>query len=243
MPGNRQPIVVLVRPQLPENVGMCARAMLNCGLERLRLVSPRDGWRIDEARPAAADADRVLDRASVFASLDEALADCRRVYATTARDRSGTQPVLEAECAAAEIASSSVAGETAVLFGAEASGLDAGEVARADSLVRFRTNPDFPSLNLAQAVLLFGWEWSRNQERSVAENSVLSPARRSETDVFLARLNEALGDRGFFLTEELRPHTERRLRTFFAKAMPTEDETKLLHGALTALLREAGNKT
>ena len=125
MPHGPQPVIILVEPQMGVNIGMCARAMLNCGLERLRLVNPRDGWPQDSARASAADADVVIDGTEVFGTLEESIADCHRVYATTARERTLSLPVMTAEAAAGELAGLSGAGEqVAILFGPEASGLD-----------------------------------------------------------------------------------------------------------------------
>jgi len=241
MSGNAspaRPIIVLVEPQLGENIGMCARAMLNCGLDRLRLVRPRDGWPNPAAVATAADADEVLAKAEVFASLDEALADCRHVVAATARKRSLAAPVLEAEEAAIQIAGWCGGGaETAVLFGAEASGLDNTSIARADRILTFSTNPAFPSLNLAQSVLLFGWEWRRAAGAGTTGAEEEEPVSRGDLTPFLARLEGALEARGFFLTPDLRPTTEATLRSLFSRATPTERELALLQGVLTALLR------
>jgi tRNA/rRNA methyltransferase len=241
MSGNAspsRPIIVLVEPQLGENIGMCARAMLNCGLDRLRLVRPRDGWPNPAAVATAADADEVLAQAEVFASLDEALADCRHVVAATARKRSLAAPVLEAEEAAHQIAGWCEGGaETAVLFGAEASGLDNTSIARADRILTFSTNPAFPSLNLAQSVLLFGWEWRRVAGAGTSGMGKEGPVSRGDLTPFLTRLEGALEARGFFLTPDLRPTTEATLRSLFSRATPTERELALLQGVLTALLR------
>ncbi|MEM7600567.1 MAG: RNA methyltransferase [Verrucomicrobiota bacterium] len=237
MSGNEEPIVILVEPQLGENIGMCARAMLNCGLTKLRLVNPRDGWPQESARATAADADRVIDDARVFETLDEAIADCHRVFATTARDRSQSTPVKEAHAAAEDAKASILNGQVvAVLFGPEASGLDNEAIARADTLIRFPTNPEFSSLNLAQAVLLLGWEWRRaDGEMDEIQSSI--PVTQEELNGFLNRLNDSLDESGFFLTEDMKPHTLQMLRTLFTKAHATPRELKLLHGALTALSR------
>lgn len=239
MPDNPQPVIILVEPQLGANIGMCARAMLNCGWSRLRLVNPRDGWPQEDARAAAADADAVLEGVEVFDSVDDAIRDCRRVFATTARSRSLAQPVASAEEAATEIAClASDQAEVAILFGPEASGLDGQSIARADTLVRFPTNPEFPSLNLAQAVLLFGWEWRRavGQTREVEETE--STASRESLERFLGRLFESLERKDYFLTEDLRPHTEKSLRGLFTRTKATEREVQLLQGLLTALARD-----
>src|SRR5687768_11698437 len=148
----RAPAIVLVRPQLGENIGKAARAMLNFGLTDLRLVSPRDGWPNPSAGPAASGADVVLERAGVFGTVAEAVADCRFVYATTVRKRGLVVPVVTPEEAAAEVRANG--GASAILFGAERSGLETDEVAIAGKIVTVPVNPEFRSLNLAQAVML-----------------------------------------------------------------------------------------
>ncbi|MEM6917110.1 MAG: TrmH family RNA methyltransferase, partial [Verrucomicrobiota bacterium] len=229
MPSNQDPVIILVAPQLGENIGMCARAMLNCGLKRLRLVNPRDGWPQASARAAAADADIVIDSAEVFPSLPEAVADCSRVYATTARQRAQSTPVLEAEAAVGEMHTSVQAGETvAVLFGAEASGLDGESVSHADTLVRFPTNPEFSSLNLAQAVLLLGWEWLRVAGGQHSIEPFEPAAKREEFENYFARLIDLLDASGFFLTEEMKPHSVKTLRSIFSKTKATSRELQLL---------------
>lgn len=247
MTDKPHPHVILVEPQMGENIGMCARAMLNCGLRKLRLVAPRDGWPQESARATAADADEVLASAEVFTTVDEAIADCRRVYATTARERSLSQPVLSVGESVTEIRADGGGEQVAVLFGPEASGLDREAVSRADKLVRFDTNPGFPSLNLAQAVLLFGWEWRRSElsgadrvDGGGEEEENFLPARREQLAVFLGRLNRALEDAGFFLTEQMRPHTEQSLRALFARARPTDREIAMLQGVLSALSKSGG---
>lgn len=235
---NPQPTVILVEPQLGENIGMCARAMLNCGLERLRLVRPRDGWPQASAQATAADADIVLENVEVFETLDEAIADCERVFATTARSRSLSVPVVTADVAATTISESIASGDTVgVLFGPEASGLDNEAIARADTLLRFPTNPDFASLNLAQSVLLFGWEW-RRAERAFGEVPATETANRESLEQFLDRLEGALDEKGFFLTPDLKPHSLRTLRSIFTKANASEQELQFLHGMITSLLKD-----
>ncbi|MEC5126107.1 RNA methyltransferase [Verrucomicrobiales bacterium BCK34] len=235
----QQPIVILVEPQLGENIGMCARAMLNCGLEELRLVNPRDGWPSAVARQTAADADRVIDGVRVFSSLEEALADCHRVFATTARDRSITVPLLNAGPAALEMKSLIEADQrVGILFGPEASGLTNDDLVRADTLVRFPTNPEFSSLNLAQCVLLFGWEWRRVEESETVPQENEAASDKAELFGFVNRLERSLDEKGFFLSEEQKPSALRTLRGIFSKAQPTERELNFLHGALTALIKD-----
>lgn len=242
MSSNPDPVVILVQPQLGENIGMCARAMLNCGLRTLRLVSPRDGWPNEAASRAAADADLVIDGVEVFESVREAVADCQRVVATTARDRSLSTPVWEAEEGAEKMKSAASNGErVAVLFGPEASGLDNDAISRADALLRFPTNPDFPSLNLAQSVLLFGWEWRRaNSADEIVDSH--TPTERSDLDAFVDRLESELDESGFFLTPDLKPTSQRTLRSLFSRANPSAEEVKFLHGLVTALKRRGNAK-
>lgn len=238
MSGNPQPVIVLVEPQKPENIGMCARAMLNCGLNQLRLVRPRAAWPHEAARRTAADADEVLEGATLFDRLDEAIADCSHVVATTARPRAIPLPVAEAEEAAERVVSWSRAGSrVAILFGAEACGLDTDSVSRADCILKFATNPDFPTLNLAQGVLLFAWEWraAMGLGRDSTEPGEV-PVERGALTHFFDRLETALDERGFFLTPQLKPTTLKRLRSLFVRAAPAERDLALLHGALTSLL-------
>ena len=162
------PIIILVRPQLGENIGKAARAMLNFGLTEMRLVAPRDGWPNPTAGPAASGADVVLERAQVFETLGQAVADINHVYATTVRKRGVTKPVLTPAEAATEIMAAP--GQSAILFGAERSGLDMDEVALARTIITVPINPEFGSLNLAQAVILCAYEWSKHQ-------SLVSPPR------------------------------------------------------------------
>jgi tRNA/rRNA methyltransferase len=232
---NRQPIIVLVHTQLGENIGMCARAMLNCGLERLRLVKPRDGWPNERAVATSADADRVIAGACCFESVAEAVADCNRVYATTARHRARQLPTLEVAKAAREIRAED--GECAILFGPEASGLDNESLSHADRLLYFPVNPDFSSLNLAQAVLLFGWEWWRGTglETPKREGEIEGAASKEELGAFLERLEGALEVGRFFPSPDMRPETVRNLRALFHRAAPSEGELRMLHGVVTAL--------
>jgi len=240
-PTSIAPIIVLVETQMGENIGMCARAMLNCGLNQLRLVRPRDGWPSQAARATAADADIVLDQTEVFESIDDALADCQRVFAATARQRTLRIPGLDLREAVDDITQlpAQPPTKTAILFGPEASGLDNESLARADRLVHFPTNPDFPSLNLAQAVLLFGWEWRNSSGHDpTPEKTPPILATHEETNAFLTRLEHALDESEFFLTRELRPYTMRSLRAFFTRSNLSDEELRMLHGVLTALTKK-----
>ena len=234
-----QPVIILVGTQLGENIGMCARAMLNCGLDQLRLVRPRDGWPNERARATAADADCVLENAELYDNIDDAIGDCQRVFAATARQRSLRIPGLDLREAVSEIVDASPPPKTAILFGPEASGLDNETLSRADRLIHFPTNPDFPSLNLAQAVLLFGWEW--RQSSSVESAPITSsdlPATREDTNAFLTRLEQALDESQFFVAEGQRPDTIRKLRAVLTRSNSSDDDLRMLHGVLTALMKK-----
>ena len=233
------PVIILVETQLGKNIGMCARAMLNCALDQLRLVRPRDGWPNESARATAADADHVLNNAKLYDNIDDAIGDCERVFAATARQRSLRIPGLDLREAVSEIVDASPPPKTAILFGPEASGLDNETLSRADRLVHFATNPDFPSLNLAQAVLLFGWEWrqSSSVESTTITNSDL-PATREETQTFLTRLEQALDESQFFVAEGQRPDTIRKLRAVLTRSNSSDEDLRMLHGVLTALIKK-----
>lgn len=233
------PIIILVETQMGQNIGMCARAMLNCGLDQLRLVRPRDGWPNESARATAADADSVLENATVYDHIDDAIGDCQRVFAATARQRSLRIPGLDLREAVSEIVDTTPPPKTAILFGPEASGLDNETLSRADRLIHFATNPEFSSLNLAQAVLLFSWEWRQSSPLVSAPITCPDlPATREETNVFLTRLEEALDDSQFFLTPERKPNMLRSLRAFVTRSNASHEELRMLHGVLTALTKK-----
>lgn len=227
----KQPIIVLVDTQMGENIGMSARAMLNCGLDRLRLVKPRDGWPNQRAVATSADADRVIEAVECFASVAEAVADCSRVFATTARNRARQIPAVEVGEAVAEIAAEE--GQCAVLFGPEASGLDNESLSHADRILDLPVNPEFSSLNLAQTVLLVGWEWRRGRDVVAREMEVA--ASKGDLGKFLRRLENELEKGRFFPSEDQRPETLRNLRVLFGRANPTDRELRMLHGLVTAL--------
>jgi len=238
----KPPIIILFKTQLGENIGMCARAMLNCGLKQLRLVSPRDGWPNQSAKATAADADLVLENARCFETLEAAISDCHTLYATTARPRAQQIPSLPVATAVKKIqvdADGDRHHQSAVLFGPEASGLDNDAISRVDTLIHLPMNPEFNSLNLAQAVLLFGWEWLRAENESPAstdpQSHSLTASSKKELIIFLDRLESELENAGFFLTPELRPETVRKLRAIFTRASPSEQELCMLHGIVTSL--------
>ncbi len=238
------PAVILVDPQLGENIGMVARAMLNCGLTELRLVRPRDGWPNPAAVKAASGADRILDRARLFETTAEAVADCRRVYASSARARDMTKPVETPRHAAAEMRRAIARGEpVGVLFGPERSGLTNDDVALADRLLEVPLNPAFASLNLAQAVLLVGYEWYQAVQEAPAwrlESGGTPPATKRELLDFLERLEGRLDATGFLYPPEKRPGMLRNIRNLFQRADLTEAEVRTLHGIISALSKPRG---
>ena len=236
MGASKPPVIVLVRPQLGQNIGKAARAMLNFGLTDMRLVVPRDGWPNPDAGPAASGADVVLERAQVFDTVQEAIADCSTVYATTVRRRDLVMPVLTPEQMAGEIAASDQ--PTALLFGAERSGLETDEVALANAIVTVPINPEFASLNLAQAVILLAYEWSKRSPLAVPPAKDLEPpAPHGELEGMIAQLNEALVDKGYFHPPSRTQATRNTIRTIFTKTGWSSREVKAVRGILRALVR------
>ena len=228
------PIIVLVRPQLGENIGKSARAMLNFGLTELRLVDPRDGWPNPAAGPAASGADVVLERAQVFATAAEAVADCSNVFASTVRRRDLVMPVLTPEAMADAVAGSSA--RSAILFGPERSGLETEEVALANAIVTVPINPGFASLNLAQAVILLAYEWSRKAALAVPpEKELEPPAPHGELEGLIQQLEGALDEKGYFHPPSRTQATKNTLRTIFTKAGWSSREVKAVRGVLRAL--------
>jgi len=239
------PSVVLVEPQLGENIGMVARAMLNCGLTRLHLVRPRDGWPNPAAEAAAAGATAVLAETVVHATTREAVAGCQRVYATTARPRGMVKPVLTPRAAARDMRAAEAEGAAvALLFGPERSGLTNDELVLADRVVAVPLNPAFASLNLAQAVLIIGYEWFLVAHGGAEDGparggapGVGLPAERAELLNFLERLERALDAGDFFHPPEKRAGMVRNLRNIFLRGDLTDAELRTLHGVVSALLR------
>jgi len=228
------PVIVLVRPQLGENIGKAARAMLNFGLVEMRLVAPRDGWPNPAAGPAASGADSVLERAQVFDTLAEAIADCPNVYATTVRKRGVTKPVVTPEAAARAIHTGP--GRTAILFGPERSGLETDDVAVAREIITVPINPEFGSLNLAQAVILVAYEWSKGVALAQPpEVDMPEPAAQEELDGMIAQLDGMLEDANFFFPPDRTPVTRRTLRTLLTKPGWSSQEVRTLRGVLSAL--------
>lgn len=230
------PAIVLVRPQLGENIGKAARAMLNFGLTDLRLVTPRDGWPNPSAGPAASGADIVLERARVFDNVADAVADCPFVYATTVRKRGLVIPVVTPDEAAREIRAQ--AGASAILFGAERSGLETDEVAIAQKILTVPINPEFRSLNLAQAVILVAYEWSKLERLAVpTEGDPQEPrASQEQLEGLIGQLDEALANAGYYFPPDRVPTTKNTMRTILSKAGWSNREIQALRGMIRALV-------
>ncbi|HEY6870661.1 MAG TPA: RNA methyltransferase [Novosphingobium sp.] len=237
-----RPVIVLVRPQLGENIGKAARAMLNFGLTELRLVAPRDGWPNPSAGPAAAGADVVLEQAAVFETLAEAVADCAHVYATTVRKRGVTKPVLTPEQAAHEIHGRT--GRSALVFGPERSGLETDDVALCRAIITVPINPEFGSLNLAQAVILCAYEWSKQQDLvQPTTEELLPPAPQDELEGMIAQFEALLRPRGYFRPPSRAAATRRTLRTMLTKPGWNHLEVRTMRGVLSALERRIEPET
>ena len=228
------PVIVLVRPQLGENIGKAARAMLNFGLREMRLVTPRDGWPNPSAGPAASGADVVLEQAQLFGSVAEAVADCTHVYATTVRKRGVTKPVVTPEEAARAIRS---AGErSAILFGPERSGLETDDVTLARTILTVPINPEFGSLNLAQAVILVAYEWSKGANLASPPTTELAPpAPQEELEGMIGQLEAMLEHSGYYFPPDRVPTNRRTLRSLLTKPGWSSQEVRTLRGVLSAL--------
>lgn len=233
------PVVVLVRPQLADNIGATARAMANGGLFELRLVAPRDGWPQERAWRTASGADRILDAAVVFDDVAAAVADLHHVYATCPRPRHIVKPVLTARGAAAEMRQVCARDlRVGLLFGPERAGLDNDDMASADALVRFPLNPAFMSLNLGQAVLVMAYEWWMAEDQTLPRRLMTNETRvatKGELENFLGHLVRELDDCGFLHNLPKRPGMVRNLRHFFQRGEVTEQELRTLHGVVTEL--------
>jgi tRNA/rRNA methyltransferase len=232
------PAIILVAPQLGENIGTAARAMYNCGLTDLRLVKPRDGWPNKKAQAAASGADPVLEKARLYDTVEEAIDGLRHVYASTARDRYMVKRILTPRKAAGEIRAYLGANEACgILFGPERSGLLNEHIALADTVLNVPLNPAFSSLNLAQAVLLVGYEWFLSGDDTEPEQLALghsAPATKERLIQFFEHLEEELDRSGFMRDPAKRPSLVRNLRNLFQRAGCTEQELRTLHGVVTS---------
>ncbi|MFC2951978.1 RNA methyltransferase [Marinicaulis aureus] len=233
------PIFVLVEPQMGENIGAAARAMLNFGLSGLRLVNPRDGWPNEKAGAMAAGASIVIDRAEVFETTRQALADCHYVLATTARPREVLLPVLDPTEAAQELRRRVERGERcAVMFGGERSGLANDDVMRADAIVSIPVNPAFASLNLGQAAMIVAYEWARAQGQTALASELYEhePAIRENFERLFDHLVTELDAAGYFLVPEKRIAFTRNIKAALLRAGLTEAEVRTLRGVIKALV-------
>jgi tRNA/rRNA methyltransferase len=233
------PVVILVEPQLGENIGMAARAMGNFGLTRLRIVNPRDGWPNVHARRAASGADHILDHVELFDTVEQAVADCTLLFATTARAHDQAKPVVAPEAAAQEVASQIAGGGTVgILFGRERYGLQNEEVALADRIVTFPVNPGFASLNLAQAVLLIGYEWFKLSTAGALPFAMPERSERAsqhQMQAFFDNLVRELDKVEFLRPAEKRETMLVNLRNIFARMEPTKQDMHTLHGVVMAI--------
>jgi tRNA/rRNA methyltransferase len=252
----KSPAVLLMEPQLADNVGMVARAMANFGLDDLRLIAPRDGWPNEKARIAASGANYIIDDAADFPTLDAAISDFNWLAATTARQRDLRKPVLTPIEAVAEMRRRIERGERCgVLFGRERSGLETSEVANADALIMIPVNSRFASLNLAQAVLILGYEWMRSSDaKSLGRVTTYEkpleaglymgddrPATKTELLGFFDHIEAELERLGFFNPPHKRATVVRNLRTMFSRMAPTEQEVRTLRGIVATLAKGKGH--
>lgn len=235
-----QPVIVLVQPQMGENIGAAARAMLNCGLYHMRLVAPRDGWPNERANAMSSGALEIMPPVQVFDTVAEAIADCHTIYATTARSRDLVKPVFTARFAAKEIKEHiENKQKIAILFGPERAGLANEDLSLAHTLITIPLNPGFSSLNLGQSVLLIAYEWA--QSLFEAKDSELPtgkshPATAEIFGEFFDRLDRELGEARFYRVPEMKDIISRNIRSLFQRAQPTDQEINTLHGILTALI-------
>ncbi len=230
------PAIILVAPQMGENIGASARAMLNFGLSDLSIVNPRDGWPNERADAMSSGALDKMPPVQVFADTPAAIAPYHHIYATTARPRDMVKPVLTAAEAAADIRRRQAEGQkTAILFGGERAGLSNDDVALAQTIITVPTNPDFSSINLGQGVMLVAYEWFQAGDVTAAQAKDL-PATQEELNEFIARLEAELDSGGFFRSADMKPTTLRNIRSMLSRSDLTEQEVKTWHGIVSALI-------
>jgi tRNA/rRNA methyltransferase len=243
MQGPTEPAIVLVRPQMGENVGAAARAMWNFGLQRMRLVDPRDGWPNPRAVAMASGAGRVLDAAQVHGDLAGAIGDCTFVYATTARPRDLTKTVFSPEAAVQDMVRRIGEGErVAVLFGPERAGLENEDVAQANAIISVDVNPEFPSLNLAQCVLLVAYEWRRATNEAPAVREEMAGTQKAsalEVDHLARHFEERLTEAGFFFPDHKAESMKLSLRNLWSRMPLTGADVQTLHGIMRQMVRWA----
>jgi tRNA/rRNA methyltransferase len=235
------PAFVLVRPQMGENIGAAARAMWNFGLDRMRVVAPRDGWPNQSAVAMASGAGRLLDEARLSPDLADALGDSTFVYATTARPRDLTKPVMSPEAAMADARARIAQGQrVAVMFGPERAGLENDDIAKANAIVSVPVNPDFPSLNLAQCVLLMSYEWMRqggDVHHQTIEMAGTQWAEAREVEHLAAHYEDRLDEAGFFFPEHKAHSMRTNLRNMWSRMPLTRADVQMMHGVLRQMVR------
>jgi tRNA/rRNA methyltransferase len=239
------PIIILVEPQLVENIGMTARAMMNCGLSELRIVDPRDPWPLHEIMEermmaASSGADEILRATKLFDMVEAAIDDLNYVYATTSRTHDMTNRIMTARAAAPDMIERMAADQKiGVMFGRERTGLVNDHIVLANAKITIPLNPEFTSLNLAQAVLLIGYEWFQAKDQAPPQRLHMGdtrPATREEYLNFWRRLQAELAQSGFFVADEMRAGMERSLQNTLQRAEMTEQEIRTWHGVLSALI-------
>lgn len=247
-PSVPAPVIILVRPQLSENIGMCCRAMLNCGLSDLRLVSPRQDWPSEKGRAAASGADSVVDGARIFETTAEAIADLTLVYAATARPRESSQRVQVPREMAGTLRTAARAGSpTGIMFGPEAKGLNNDDVVLSNAIVAVPLNPAFKSLNLAQAVFCMGYEWfqtavDETEWRKTAATKPVERASKADLINMFRHLESELIKCGFLNPPEKRPAMIQNIRTMFQRADLTDQEVRTMRGIISGLTRRHEQK-
>jgi len=236
-----QPAMILIRPQMGENIGGAARAMWNFGLDRMRLVAPRDGWPNQKAVAMASGAGRLLDRAGLFETTEGALADCNFVFATTARHRGLTKPVMTPERAMAHTRALIASGQkVGIMFGPERAGLENEDVARANAIISVPVNPEFASLNLAQCVLLTAYEWRRQTTDAVPEAVEMAKtefAESIEIEKLADHYEERLEEAGFFFPDTKAEGMKTNLRNLWSRLPLTRADVQVFHGMLRQMVR------
>jgi tRNA/rRNA methyltransferase len=235
------PCVILVEPQLGENIGFTARAMMNGGLSDLRIVKPRDGWPNPRAAAAASGADSVIETARIFDRTAEAISDLQRVYAMTARPREMIKPVATPRVAAGEMRELVADGlNVGILFGPERKGLENDDVAAADTVIQVALNPAHSSMNLGHAVMVMSYEWFQAADETPGRylsTGRTGAATKAELLIFFKRLEAELDASGFFHVAERRPSMVRNIRNIFQRAELMEQEVRTLHGIVSGLIR------
>ena len=236
--GGPQPVMVLVNPQMGENIGAAARGMLNFGLERMRLVAPRDGWPNAAATATASGAAKVLDEVNVYATTAEAVGEFDYVYATTARGRDMTKPVVTPEEAMQQARAMISKGKrVSVLFGPERAGLENSDVAQANAIISVPVNPGFASLNLAQCVLLTAYEWRRQSDDAAIANDQIEAASQVEIQKLYEHFVSRLDVAGFFFPKTKADSMKLHLRNMFSRMPLTPQDVQIFHGILRQFVR------